>query len=48
MRLAEHFIDCFFAMSLINSLINRSMNVRFCLSYVIKITLKIHFGVKTL
>ena len=41
MRLAEHFI-CFLAMSLINQLY-KSTNVRFYLSYDIKITSTSHF-----
>ena len=40
MRLAEHFI--FFATSLINSIMQET-NVRFYLSFDIKITLKSHF-----
>ena len=42
MRLAEHFY-LFFATSLINSIILKSTNIRFYLSYDIKITLKSHF-----
>ena len=36
---------CFFATNLINSIIYRSTNGRFCLSLDIKITLKLYFGV---
>ena len=43
MQLACRAFNCFFA----TSLINEYMNIRFCLSYDIEITVKLHFDANT-